>query len=137
MKRTPSEPLVLPWPPSANHVWRHVFLGGRHCTLLSREGRRFRQAAMLAAIAWRAGRAPLDGKLAVRVAAVAPDRRKRDLDNLLKATLDALTHAKVWHDDGQIDRLEVERAGPDKGRPRLEITIRAAGTGEGRGERDR
>ena len=81
-------------------------------------------AATLAAIAWRAGRAPLDGKLAVRVVAVAPDRRKRDLDNLLKATLDALTHAKVWHDDGQIDRLEVERAGPDKKNARLEIWVK-------------
>jgi crossover junction endodeoxyribonuclease RusA len=32
-----------------------------------------------------------------------------DLDNLCKCLLDSLTHAKVWKDDGQIDRLLIER----------------------------
>ncbi len=38
-----------------------------------------------------------------------PDRRRRDLDNVLKALLDSLAHAKVYEDDSQIDVLVVDR----------------------------
>ena len=41
--------------------------------------------------------------------AVMPDNRCRDLDNLLKATLDALTCAGVWDDDSQIHDLRITR----------------------------
>lgn len=37
-----------------------------------------------------------------------PDRRKRDLDNLFKALLDALTHAGVWKDDSLVHSMYVE-----------------------------
>jgi crossover junction endodeoxyribonuclease RusA len=45
----------------------------------------------------------------VHVTAHPPDRRRRDLDNAMKALLDALGHGGVYEDDGQIDRLEIER----------------------------
>ncbi len=45
------------------------------------------------------------GPLAVEIVANAPDNRCRDLDNLLKATLDSLAHAGVYADDSQIRRL--------------------------------
>jgi len=41
--------------------------------------------------------------------AFPPDRRRRDLDNLMKSTQDALEHAGVYEDDGQIDLLSVQR----------------------------
>lgn len=68
---------------------------------------------------------PIVGALSVTISAAPPDRRKRDLDNLLKAPLDALTHALLWQDDGQIDdlrirRLEVEKPG------RLTIVVQNA-----------
>jgi crossover junction endodeoxyribonuclease RusA len=53
----------------------------------------------------------------------APDRRRRDLDNVLKSTLDSLTHAGVWDDDSQIDQLSVERGFLDKGKGFIRITI--------------
>lgn len=95
--------LELPYPPSVNHYWRRV--GGR--TLISREGRRFRQrvCSLLSAIRIR----PLDGRLAVHVEVWPPDRRRRDLDNVAKALLDALEHAGAYRDDAQIDRLLIER----------------------------
>lgn len=93
----------LPFPPSVNHYWRRV--GPR--TLISRGGRRFRDrvASVLAAQSV----APLLGRLSVHVIACPPDRRRRDLDNLQKALLDAMQHGGVYRDDSQIDRLEVER----------------------------
>lgn len=93
----------LPFPPSVNHYWRRV--GER--TLISREGRRFRQRVhqLLSAIGVR----PLDGRLAIHVEAWPPDRRRRDIDNIAKALLDALEHAGAYRDDAQIDRLLIER----------------------------
>ena len=40
-----------------------------------------------------------------------PDLRRRDLDNLLKPTLDALQHAGVYEDDSQVDLLMTRRGG--------------------------
>lgn len=95
--------LELPYPPSVNHYWRRV--GAR--TLISREGRRFR-ARVAALLATR--RIPcLDGPLDVHVTLHPPDRRRRDLDNPMKALLDALAHGSVYQDDGQIDRLDIVR----------------------------
>lgn len=55
-------------------------------------------------------RTALTGRIAVTLTCYQPDRRKRDLDNLPKSVLDALTHAGIWHDDGQIDDLRIVRA---------------------------
>ncbi len=51
----------------------------------------------------------------VRVEAWMPDKRKRDLDNLCKALLDAITHAGLWEDDSQIDDLRIYRARDEAG----------------------
>lgn len=107
--------LTLPWPPSANHYWRRV----GHKVLISADGRSYRRAVaecvMLARAELRCGPICVHGPLAVRFEAQPPDLRTRDLDNLFKATLDALTHAGVWPDDGQIDDLSIVRLGPTKG----------------------
>ena len=101
--------IELPYPPSINHYWRRV--GPR--TLISREGRRFRQRVMaiLAALHIR----PLVGNLAVHVEVFPPDRRRRDLDNCLKSLLDAMEHGGAYADDSQIVRLSIEKGDPVKG----------------------
>jgi crossover junction endodeoxyribonuclease RusA len=78
--------IELPYPPSVNHYYRNV--GPR--TLISREGRRYRERvqAQLAALGIR----PLSGRLVVRVEVYPPDNRRRDLDNLQKSLWDALQH---------------------------------------------
>jgi crossover junction endodeoxyribonuclease RusA len=43
----------------------------------------------------------------VEIEAFRPDKRRRDLDNLLKATLDACTAAGVWQDDCNIVDLRI------------------------------
>jgi crossover junction endodeoxyribonuclease RusA len=117
--------LFLPWPPSLNRYWRNVH--GR--TLISAEGRDYRGAVVTGLK--RFGGAPALGaqRLSVHIIAAPPDKRRRDLDNLLKAALDALTHAGVWDDDGQIDRLLIQR-GPvtPGGSLRIEVEAGACST---------
>jgi crossover junction endodeoxyribonuclease RusA len=98
--------LELPYPPSVNHYWRRV--GAR--TLISRGGRAFREAvcALLAA----RGVRPLTGPLAMEIVVHPPDRRRRDIDNVQKALLDALQHGSAYGDDSQIIRLAIEKGEP-------------------------
>lgn len=95
--------LELPFPPSVNHYYRRV--GPR--TLISREGRRFREevCALLAA----AGVKPLAGPIRVEIEVYPPDRRRRDIDNLQKGLIDALEHGGAYRDDSQIVRLSIEK----------------------------
>lgn len=117
--------LELPWPPSTNRIWRSVVVRGRPQTLLSTAGRQFRALAAQHCMIARVSGMNLTGRLDVSLVAMAPDRRARDLDNVLKATLDALTHAGVWLDDSQIDRLTVSRGEITKG-GRLVVTIKGS-----------
>lgn len=95
--------IELPYPPSVNHLWRRV-----GCRMyLSQGGRAFRRAVQ-AALAEQGVR-PIAGRLAVTIVVHPPDRRRRDLDNVLKALLDALQHGGAYHDDAQIDILHVRR----------------------------
>ena len=106
--------LILPFPPSVNHYYRRV--GQR--TLISREGRKYRRAiGGLLALGGGSGirRPPAGGRIALAMDAFPPDRRRRDLDNLLKCTQDSLAHAGVFEDDSQIDLLAVARREPVKG----------------------
>lgn len=48
-------------------------------------------------------------RLKVDIIAYPPDKRRRDLDNLLKAPQDSLQHAGVFHDDSQIADLRIRR----------------------------
>lgn|SRR3990167_9915543 len=109
--------LVLPWPPSTNHYWRHV--GSR--VLISKEGREYRKRVTRAI---GPGDAPfLTGRLSVRSTCHAPDLRRRDLDNTQKALLDSLCYAGVYADDSQIDKLVVERGEVDRVDPRVVVEI--------------
>ena len=109
--------IVLPWPPSANRYYRAPSRGplaGRH--LLSEEGRQYRSAVASLAVAHRWPRIPAGSLVRMDVEAWMPDRRRRDLDNTLKATQDALAHAGVLSDDAQIDDLRVARKRDSSGR---------------------
>lgn len=104
--------LFLPWPPSVNAYWRHPTKGklaGRH--LISADGRDYRAKVHGSTVEQLRHRQamPMKGRLSVEILAYPPDRRSRDLDNLPKAILDSLTHAGLWVDDAQIDRLLIER----------------------------
>ncbi len=99
----------LPWPPSMNSYWgtRVVTTKGRPLamTYLTKRAKEFRQE--VSAIVGQ--QEPLEQRLAVNIELIAPTRRRFDVDNFCKGTIDALMHAGVFEDDSQIDRLIVSR----------------------------
>jgi crossover junction endodeoxyribonuclease RusA len=102
--------LSLPWPPSVNTYWRNVSKGrlsGR--VLISEAGRKYRKdvSSLIGAFGMRKA---LSCELSVSIIAYPPDRRRRDLDNILKSLLDSCTHAGLWLDDSQISRLTISRS---------------------------
>lgn len=101
--------LELPYPPSVNRYWRTW--QGR--ILISEQGRTYRLDVQLVALAL--GSPCIEGRLGIRIWLYPPDRRRRDCDNPLKGLLDSLTHAAVYADDSQIERLTVQRYGPTPG----------------------
>lgn len=107
--------LTLPFPPSMNHYWRRC----GHIMHISEAGKRFRKDVQAVV-----GLRPrtISGRVSVSVTVFAPDRRVRDIDNLLKPMLDALTHSGIWLDDGQVDDLRIVR-GPVEKPGRVEVLI--------------
>jgi crossover junction endodeoxyribonuclease RusA len=103
----------LPWPPSVNAYWRMFVRGKRASMILSKAGRLYRRDAKAA---WETARVGadggspscLDGPLAIRLDLVFPDARRRDIDNVVKAVLDAIGHAGGFTDDSQVKLLIVE-----------------------------
>ena len=110
----------LPYPPSINRYWRSV--AGR--MIISSKGRTYRKAVVRRLAA--EGARELGGRLAVKVEVYPPDRRRRDLDNVLKCLLDGLAHGGAYRDDSQIDRLVVDRCrATDGGRIIVKIAERS------------
>ncbi len=102
--------VIIPYPPSVNTYWRAV--KGR--VILSKRGREYRDAVYSAInSAFESDEVedlrPLLGRLKVKIIATMPDKRRRDIDNINKAALDALGYAGVYGDDNQIDDLRVLR----------------------------
>lgn len=103
--------LNLPWPPTVNTYWRNISRG-RHAgrVLISETGRNYRKAVD-AVVRDAHARKGYRGDLTVNIVAFPPDRRRRDLDNLLKGILDSLGHAGVYEDDSQVAMLSIKRSG--------------------------
>lgn len=107
----PARSYVLPYPPSTNNLWKH----GRSGVHLSKEAMHYRQLVQYQILL--AGKQqPLDGWVRVVLIPHPPiDDLKRDLDNLHKCLLDALTRASVWHDDEQVVDLRLRWGSPVAG----------------------
>lgn len=68
---------------------------------------------------------PKDIHYSVWVEAYVPDLRKRDMDNIQKALLDAISHSRrVWDDDSQIRDLRTRHAGLQRRNGCVRVHIR-------------
>lgn len=97
--------IVLPWPPSINHYWRNY----RGRMVISQDGRLYRQTVAYRILEQGIPRDNLNCRLQVSIDAYPPDKRRRDLDNIQKALLDAIVAADVIEDDSLIDALSILR----------------------------
>lgn len=110
--------ISLPWPPSVNRIWRR----SKFATYLSEVGKRY-YAQTVPMIQSEYKDPQIIGRVKMTIYLYPPDKRKRDIDNCLKAILDAFTRAGIWRDDSQIDVLTVARANVVKnGSVRVRIT---------------
>ena len=107
--------LVLPIPPANNRYYRHA--GGR--TYLSGEARRYKSLVAGARLV----NETITGPVSITISVYARDKRRRDLDGYPKAIFDALTFAKIWNDDSQVDEMRVVRMPHDRKNPRVELEI--------------
>ena len=95
----------IPFPPSANRIWRNV--NGR--TLVSKDYRKWKAVAMGVMVSKAIGQHEwLKGRLSVEIFLTPDDNRKWDIDNRVKPVLDALEC--IIDNDNQIDQLYVNRS---------------------------
>lgn len=111
--------LAIPFPPvSGNHMWKR---SGRSVYLVPKARDYYNQVAFT--VRANSHAVNFSSALKVSMQVYPPDKRKRDLTNLLKVIEDALTKAGVWQDDSLVHDLAVKKMGVDKGCPRIEIHI--------------
>lgn len=108
---------VAAMPPTVNHMYVSRKGGGK---ALSAEAETFR-ALVLQQVSEARPAVP-DGPLSLTVRLWFGDRRRADLDNRLKAAIDALALA-LRFDDSRIYRIEAVREGCEPGKPRCELTL--------------
>lgn len=117
--------MALPWPPSTNALWRSPKGLGR--VIKSEKGRAYESRVRDVLVANRVPCQYVGGRLKLTMLLHPPDARRRDMDNTLKATLDALVKWGVLHDDSCVQEIHMIRYGPDHtghGRVWLEIAPR-------------
>lgn len=96
--------LTIPFPPSVNTYWG--FKGSQR--FLTSRAKAFKTLVNSEFV--RSGHEGFaSDRLKIHIELYPPDRRIRDIDNVVKSTLDALCQSAVFDDDGQIDVLLVER----------------------------
>ena len=101
----------MPWPPSVNGYWRTF----RNRQIISKRGRDYRKNSLLILEQLGLSNENISSRLSVSVVLNPPTLRKYDVDNFTKAAFDALSVAKFWLDDEQVDRLTVTKGVKTKG----------------------
>jgi crossover junction endodeoxyribonuclease RusA len=127
--------LTLPWPISINAYWKSRILN--RCgappivsTYVTAAGVKFQKEVLAAVIQQLGQHSPLRGRLKVSMRFYQPTARKCDISNYVKTTEDALTKARVWIDDEQIDAEHIYRITIDRVNPRAEVEIYEIATEE-------
>ena len=112
--------LSLPFPPSVNALYRNVSGRGRVKTERYKTWLRAAGNELLATPLGQ--RVPIEGKFILTVLAGRPDKRIRDLDNLLKAPLDLLQAHGLIKNDGLAQSITVAWS-PMVAKCRIEVRV--------------
>lgn len=97
--------LYTSYPPTINTYYTRTQRG----LFISTKGRKFRDELIKDFHEQLGGMSKITGKVRIDVIAWVPDNRVRDLDNIMKPVMDAMTHAGFWEDDCQVDQMCVYR----------------------------
>lgn len=113
--------VTIPWDALASSNTRHTRKGG---TAHGYGYKQAREAIYVHALDQHRSNRPAypEEKVDVRLTFHAPDFRRRDEANYLKALLDGL-QGVIYEDDWQVARLTYLRGQPDADNPRVEIRV--------------
>src|SRR3990167_3378237 len=112
---------ILSIPPSVNHMYGRTRFGKTYKTIKGKDWQE--EAAWELKISAKGEKTPFD-RIGVTMEVFFPDNRKRDIDNLLKLTGDAIQESGIIKNDSDIMEWRVCKMEPDKLRPRIEVEIR-------------
>lgn len=87
--------ITLPFPPSLNAYYKNW----RGRTVLSPEGRAYKDVVLSHYLPIKNGRKAIDERLFTHLDYYPPDKRKRDMDNYEKGLWDSLQYAQAIKDD--------------------------------------
>ena len=108
---------ALPWPPAVNNLYINV----RRGRVASPRYRDWMETALACL-----PRTHIPGGVRVTITAYRPDRRRRDLDGILKAPLDCLVKGGVIEDDSFVDAINLRWAPNSPAKPgSLMVTVEA------------
>ena len=98
--------LLLPWPPSVNKLWSTNRRGNWYTTKAAKD---FKDIVYYYIHAKQSRKLfNEDDRISLSVKAYPADKRKHDLDNILKVLCDALENAEVFPNDNQIKKIDIE-----------------------------
>jgi len=116
----PQKIVLLGEPKSTQHIYHSTCRGRFPTVYLTPEGKALKEAYQWQAKAQWKGK-PLESDVHLLITLYFGTRRRADLDNFNKLSLDALTGI-VYEDDVQISALHLYR-GYDPKQPRIEIDV--------------
>lgn len=93
---------TLPYPPSANRLWRYVDARA----IKSAPYRAWLKEAALTIMAQRPK--AIQGRFRLTAVVDAPDRRRRDVDNLAKPVIDSVAEARLIENDSLAKSIHFE-----------------------------
>lgn len=112
-----SATFIFPLSPSVNHYW-----GQRgKIRFLTAKAKDFKREVSI--IVGNQNVHFGDAKLSIQIIVNFPDKRRRDIDNILKGTFDAMCSSGLFDDDSQIDELTIQRGEIIKG-GLMKVTIK-------------
>lgn len=101
------ERFYLPYPPSLNSYYRYNLK--THKMYTSKEGKAYRALIKEFLSEFVQKNNTIEENIKLSIILYPPDRRKRDIDNILKVLFDALQDALLIKDDSQIMELHITK----------------------------